>query len=244
MNRKIAVLIMCVLLIISAACNDSKQNEKEAASSAQSLATEATSSPTETPTNTPEATASTPKDEEIKPTIQPGQLTYAGGILSEEAPKEQAMLCDLTGPAAHYQIIEDMAVQFFPTTAFKEVSVCCPSYNDNRGTLTFSLYAWQGSYGATVNKEAIKTATFADYRDNELLTLSFEEELPDGEYLLLMSTPDYSEGVGVWGKACNFEGQKVYIDGGNPLPEHTEIHVELRVSYVNLPNNIFGPVSE
>ena len=142
------------------------------------------------------------------------------------------------------EIIEDMAIQFFPTTAFTKVSICCPSYSDNNGTLTFSLYSWMGTYEDTMAGKAIKTATFENYRDNELLTLSFDKALPDGEYVLLLSTPDYSDGVGTWCKACSFEGQKIYVDGGGSLPENTELHVELRVSYVNTPKNLYGKVSK
>ena len=90
----------------------------------------------------------------------------------------------------------------------------------------------------------MKGKTFENYFDNELLTLKFDEALPDGEYVLVMSTTTGSEGVGAWCKAGSFEGQKVYFDGGVPMTEQTELHVELRISYVNTPNNLYGKVSE
>lgn len=208
--------------------------------------TEVTSQPTAKPTTQPtvQPTVTPTKEPVANATVEPGKLTYAGGIVSDIPPKEQVMLCDTNGPATHFQIIEDMAIQFFPTTAFTEVSICCPSYSDNDGTLTFSLYSWMGTYEDTMAGKAIKTATFENYRDNELLTLSFDKALPDGEYVLLLSTPDYSDGVGTWCKACSFEGQKIYVDGGGSLPENTELHVELRVSYVNTPKNLYGKVSK
>lgn len=208
--------------------------------------TEVTSQSTAKPTTQPtvQPTVTPTKEPVANATVEPGKLTYAGGIVSDMPPKEQVMLCDTNGPATHFQIIEDMAIQFFPTTAFTKVSICCPSYSDNNGTLTFSLYSWMGTYEDTMAGKAIKTATFENYRDNELLTLSFDKALPDGEYVLLLSTPDYSDGVGTWCKACSFEGQKIYVDGGGSLPENTELHVELRVSYINTPKNLYGKVSK
>lgn len=229
--RIILAVLVCLVLTFCAACG-----EKDTDSSAPTAkpTTQPTVQPTVTPTKEPVANA----------TVEPGKLTYAGGIVSDMPPKEQVMLCDTNGPATHFQIIEDMAIQFFPTTAFTKVSICCPSYSDNNGTLTFSLYSWMGTYEDTMAGKAIKTATFENYRDNELLTLSFDKALPDGEYVLLLSTPDYSDGVGTWCKACSFEGQKIYVDGGGSLPENTELHVELRVSYVNTPKNLYGKVSK
>lgn len=236
--RIILAVLVCLVLTFCAACGekDTDSSAKNTAANTPSAKpiTQPTVQPTITPTKEPVANA----------TVEPGKLTYAGGIVSDMPPKEQVMLCDTNGPATHFQIVEDMAIQFFPTTAFTEVSICCPSYSDNNGTLTFSLYSWMGTYEDTMAGKAIKTATFENYRDNELLTLSFDKALPDGEYVLLLSTPDYSDGVGTWCKACSFEGQKIYVDGGGSLPENTELHVELRVSYINTPKNLYGKVSK
>ena len=244
--RFLLISICCLSIFVFAACakTDKKEPQKSGAPTAASSnepTADATLEATATPTVAPTLEAT--DNSEPKPTVTPGQLTYAGGIVSEEPPKEQIMICALDGAATHFQIFEDMAVQFFPTTAFTEVSVCCPSYSDNNGTLTFALYAWMGSYKATVSGKAIQTKTFENYFDNELLTLKFEEALPDGEYVLVMSTTTGSAGVGAWCKAGSFEGQKVYFDGGIPITEQKDIHVELRVSYVNTPENMYGKVS-
>ena len=240
-SKIIALILACMLILLSAACG---KNENDTAPSAAPTATESansTQAPTFAPTQTPEAeNTSAP---EAKPTIKPGQLTYAGGILSEEAPKDPIMVCDTNATPNHLQIVEDLAIQFFPTTSFKEVAICCPSYNDNVGTLTFALYAWMGSYESTLAGKAIKTETFENYNDNALLGLKFDEALPDGEYILYLTTPKASDGVGTWGKVGNFEGQKVYVDGGNALDENSSFHVELRVTYVNTPNNLYGKLS-
>ncbi|MBE7058953.1 MAG: hypothetical protein E7387_07670 [Ruminococcaceae bacterium] len=236
----LAFVLVCMLLLLSVACGD---NEKDTAPSAVPTAAESavpTEVPTSEPTQTPADNTPTP---EAKPTVKPGQLTYAGGILSEEAPQEPIMLCDTTATPNHLQIVEDLAIQFFPSTSFTEVAICCPSYNDNVGTLTFALYAWMGSYESTLAGEAIKTQTFENYNDNALLGLKFEEALPDGEYILLLTTPKASDGVGTWGKIGNFEGQKVYVDGGETLDENSSFHVELRVTYINTPNNLYGKLS-
>lgn len=242
--RILLISICCLSIFVFAACAKTDDNEAQksaAPTAAFSNEPTATLEATATPNGT--STLEPTEKPEPKPTVTPGQLTYAGGIASEEPPKEQIMICDLNGTPTHFQIFEDMAIQFFPTTAFTEVSVCCPSYSDNNGTLTFALYAWMGSYEATVSGKAIQTKTFENYADNALLTLTFEEALPDGEYLLVMSTTTGSAGVGAWCKAGSFEGQKVYFDGGIPITEQTELHVELRVSYVNTPNNMYGKLS-
>ncbi len=236
----LAFVLVCMLLLLSVACGD---NEKDTAPSAVPTAAESavpTEVPTSEPTQTPADNTPAP---EAKPTVKPGQLTYAGGILSEEAPQEPIMLCDTTATPNHLQIVEDLAIQFFPSTSFTEVAICCPSYNDNVGTLTFALYAWMGSYESTLAGEAIKTQTFENYNDNALLGLKFEEALPDGEYILLLTTPKASDGVGTWGKIGDFEGQKVYVDGGETLDENSSFHVELRVTYINTPNNLYGKLS-
>ena len=240
----ISICCLCIFVFAACAKTDDKEPQKSAAPTA-TFSNGTTADATLEATATPNGTSMLEPTEkpEPKPTVTPGQLTYAGGIASEEPPKEQIMICDLNGVATHFQIFEDMAIQFFPTTAFTEVSVCCPSYSDNKGTLTFALYSWMGSYEATVSGKALQTKTFENYYDNELLTLKFEEALPDGEYVLVMSTTTGSEGVGAWCKVGSFEGQKVYFDGGVPITDQTEIHVELRVSYVNTPNNMYGKVS-
>lgn len=232
------LIFSCILILICSSCDAKNGSKASDATIASTPTMQSTLQPTTQPTTQP--TQDIPSS-----TITPGKLTYANGIASEEAPKDQIMICNLNAAPTHCQIFNDMSIQFFPSTAFNEVSICCPSYSDNNGTLTFSLYAWMGSYEATVNSQAINSKTFENYADNALLSLKIEEALPDGEYLLVINTPDHTQGVGTWCKTGSFEGQKVYANGGYLIGEQQdEIHVELRVSYINTPNNMYGPVSK
>lgn len=246
---KITVFVLAFVFVFLFAACGKDENKSEAVLSVSPTVNNSSQEPTQSPTEDPSSvptqapTDNKEPESEAKPTITPGQLTYAGGILSETPPELQVMICDTNGTPTHFQIMEDLAIQFFPSVAFTEVSVCCPSYSDNVGTLTFALYSWMGSYESTLAGDPIKTQTFENYNDNDLLSLKFEEALPDGEYILYMTTPKSSEGVGVWAKIGDFEGQKIYFDAGQMLDENSRFHVELRASYINTPNNLYGKVS-
>ncbi|MDP4185384.1 MAG: RagB/SusD family nutrient uptake outer membrane protein [Bacteroidota bacterium] len=87
-------------------------------------------------------------------------------------------------------------MKFTATAPFYAVNAKCPSWSNNIGNLTMTLYKWSNSYSESVNGTPIKSVKFPDYADNEWLTLSFDTPLPAGDYVWVLG--DGSETVGVW----------------------------------------------
>ena len=104
-------------------------------------------------------------------------------------------------------------------------TVACPSFSNNEGSLTLSVYAWQGDYAATVKAEPLLSKRFVDFPDNANLRIFLDEPLPAGEYLFMLD--DAVESVGVWQYfQGTYEGQ-CYLDG-----EPIRGNFEARVLYV------------
>lgn len=101
--------------------------------------------------------------------------------------------------------------QFTAVWPFTMLEVNAPSYGDNQGSLTLSLYEWDTDYATTVSAAPLASQTFVDFADNEWLSMRVEER-PAGEYLWVLS--DGSGGVGIWQTASNnlFPGTP-YING-------------------------------
>ena len=84
---------------------------------------------------------------------------------------------------------------FTTTDAFRAFQVCCPSYANNIGALTVSLYRWAGSPAASRATPPLARRRFVDFADNETLILTFDTMKP-GRYYVELSDP--AERVGVW----------------------------------------------
>lgn len=85
------------------------------------------------------------------------------------------------------------------------ITALCPSWGDDKGTLTFSVYKWAGDYETTVAAMPIITTTVVDYADNATLTTDLTDSsgkgLMEGEYLWrIHDGADAGEGtgVGIW----------------------------------------------
>ena len=106
----------------------------------------------------------------------------------------------LTGDSSagiRYQVAEGKAVASF--------AAWCPSWSDNKGEITFSVYEWKGNYASSIASTPVVEKTFVDYPDNDTLSvITVTEKHPDGltagDYLFLIHDGvDSSEsGVGVW----------------------------------------------
>lgn len=92
------------------------------------------------------------------------------------------------------------ALKFTATTPFYGIIAACPSWSDNIGNLTFTLYKWNTDYATTIAGTPLKTATFVNYVDNSFLPLSFTTPQATGTYMWLLS--EGTQTVGVW-KATN-----------------------------------------
>ncbi len=97
------------------------------------------------------------------------------------------------------QIVSTYAIQFHMTVPFDAVTVGCPSYNNNKGSLRFELFQWKESYEKTVDGTPIATQEFVNFQDNANLTMKFDQPVSLGEYVLLLTnTSAPGEQVGVW----------------------------------------------
>ncbi|PRX63391.1 F5/8 type C domain-containing protein [Cohnella sp. SGD-V74] len=85
--------------------------------------------------------------------------------------------------------------QKFSSSGFDALRVAAPSWGNNIGNLTLSLYAWNTDYATTTSQAPIARKTFVDYVDNAWLELEFPMQ-PQGQYLWELSNP--TEWVGVY----------------------------------------------
>lgn len=98
------------------------------------------------------------------------------------------------------------------------VSLVCPSWSDNKGSLTVTLWKWNKDYKTTVAGTPVAgPETFEDYEDNSPLGFDFAEGslLETGVYYIELSeaVDPAGSGVGVWSAQENYPGQAVFRDG-------------------------------
>lgn len=123
------------------------------------------------------------------------------------------------------------------------VGVGCPSWSDNMGNLTVSLYAFNKDYKTSVSADPIARHEFVDYEDNAFLGFSFSESDPlkAGEYVVEISdsVPDDGDGgVGVWVQQ-EFPGQIFYEDG----ERNEELSLRMSVVFINEPETPYGKLT-
>ncbi|MCL4481026.1 MAG: T9SS type A sorting domain-containing protein [Bacteroidetes bacterium] len=86
-------------------------------------------------------------------------------------------------------------LKFTATAPFYAVNATCPSWGNNVGNLTLSLYKWNISYAQSVAGTPVASKTFVNFNDNEKIKLTFNAQNA-GEYLWVLSNG--TEQVGVW----------------------------------------------
>ncbi len=75
----------------------------------------------------------------------------------------------------------------------------CPSWNNNTGSLTVSIYRWKGSYAATVAEAPAAEETFVNYTDNSPLNMHLKEGvIGEGEWYAEYGKGQASDPVGIW----------------------------------------------
>lgn len=119
-------------------------------------------------------------------------------------------------------------------------TVACPSFSNNYGSLTLSIYTWQSDYDTTVQVEPLVSKRFVDFADNANLRIFLEEPLAAGEYLFTLS--DAEESVGVWQYfQGTYEGQ-CYVDG-KPMRGNFEARVlyVLNAGPITVPDEYLTP---
>ncbi|MBO4325785.1 MAG: hypothetical protein J5950_00760 [Clostridia bacterium] len=241
-NRCIVLMLSVLMFIVCAlsACSSGNNNEQEHA--ATDIATEVPAAETAeiatmaVITVTPEITAAPTAVPE--PTVKGD---HSGGIVSED-PVNASLF--VTGSHMAYIMTEyPLAIQFYATTTFDGLKLSCHNGNNNIGTVVFSLYEWTNTYEETVAQEApLETATFVDYTDNDSLYLKFSQVREDGEYLLVVTTPDPAEGVGVWYLPDTpHDAQHVFFED----VYNDFVSVEYFIlCYTKTPKNLYGPLSQ
>lgn len=244
MIQKIGVGLVCLSLIFTLGCKDKKasaspSNAKTATAQKQGTASPSAkstgaASATGSATGTPAATAAT--------TAKPGKTgPFDGGFKSEDplllnlfsADNAEPMAASGKTPISLDTPESTLGGQFFATTSFSFIETACPSWDNNVGNLTLSIYNWNTDYATTVAGKAIKSQEFVDYKDNQWLQLSFETPLPAGEYLWVLSNP--VEKVGIWDIGTGPEGHegdvRSYVDG-----EVIDTFHIARINYTKTPN--------
>jgi len=87
-------------------------------------------------------------------------------------------------------------MEFTATAPFYGIEALCPSWSDNIGNLTFTLYQWNTNYATSVAGTPLGQKTFVNYNDGSNLGLSFSTPLPAGKYVWELSNG--TQVVGVW----------------------------------------------
>ena len=236
--KKYLIILVCLVCALSlfACSNDSKADPtvKPDATATPTESTDETPTPEVTEEPTPEPT------KEPQATVEPGKETYAGKIL--DADNGLAVnFSPQTGSIKDEAIIMNAAVQFFATTTFNQIDINSVSYGNDIGTLIFKLYSWQGSYFSTLESEPIATMEFVDFPDNTISKFTFDQELPDGEYLLEITTEDPSEGVGVYTN-IDAEDLKTRFYKNDEVVEKTGIYMTMH--YTKTPEKVAGPLQD
>jgi len=130
---------------------------------------------------------------------------------------------------------ETAGFRFSVGAPFDRLTVCCPSWSDDIGTMRFTLYAWDKNYDITVSGTALASEEYIDYPDNAELDFAFGEQ-PAGEYILLIS--DTEQAVGVWNFFSDVSGGLVYKNGQEfPGEFQASIH------FTMTPEQPFSPCS-
>lgn len=120
-------------------------------------------------------------------------------------------------------------LRFHAPHAFCRVWTGCPSYGNNKGELTISLYAWKGSVAGSRDAGAKAFRRFVDFADNEKLGLEFSA-LPAGDYYVELSQG--TEMVGVWLDDRGTMDVQAYLDG---QPQEGAYMVELDLVGLAIP---------
>ncbi len=134
----------------------------------------------------------------------------------------------------------NLAVQFNTTTSFTELITYCPSWSNNIGNLTFTLYKWDTSYKKTLAGTALATYEHVNYPDsNPGLSLKFDAQ-PAGEYLLYIENTSETlpETVGCWASG-NFAGAQSY-NNGVPI----DSAIKMVVAYTSQPTGQYNPLTK
>ena len=121
------------------------------------------------------------------PNLYAMKIAPVGTALSPGGIGQTAAMCDETATRTADQIKNSAAAQFSSTVPFSGISLTSASWNNNLGSLRFSLYKWNESYGKTLKGAPVATEDFINFADNATLRFLFPEA-EAGEYLIYMGS--------------------------------------------------------
>ncbi|MBP5311231.1 MAG: hypothetical protein J6112_00130 [Clostridia bacterium] len=109
------------------------------------------------------------------------------------------------------------------------VGIICPSWSNDIGSLTVTLWKWDTDYNTTKASEPLYGPTvFENFPDNSFIGFEFEETpLPAGVYFIELSEPA-DDMVGVWTMQKAYPGQLTFQEG-EYLPK---LSLRMQVNYV------------
>ena len=105
---------------------------------------------------------------------------------------------------------ESAGLKFTATSNFTSVLAECPSWSNNIGDLTISLYKWDTDYATSISGSAIASKKHVDFTDNSRLSVDFAAQ-PPGEYVMTLT--DAREVVGVYKFDQETDGVDSYFNG-------------------------------
>ncbi|MGI6530648.1 MAG: hypothetical protein ACOX3J_13465 [Clostridia bacterium] len=229
--KKAIILVLLISLFVFSGCADKNAGQESTPTPEATHTPDPTSTPTPTQEPTPKPTP--------MPTVEPGTGKYAGEVDETNGIKADFYEGGWDGQQAH-RVNGSLCIQFFATTTFDKVGVCMPTWTQKQGhAATISLYAWQGSFDATLMKDPIATKEVADWADGVEVLLELDEEMPDGEYLYEIYN-DNTNNVGIWYKPGTVDYVRTYYnneiwDTGTP---------RLVVYYTKTPEHLHGPIQD
>ena len=119
--------------------------------------------------------------------------------------------------------------------SFDGFGYCMPTYNRTDSEATISLYKWEGTYKATLEKEPITSQRFAPLKDNATNWVRFDAQ-PAGEYLFHISEPKGQ--VGVWTNQNPTDSKGfLYLNG---VEQRGEPELHFNFENDNVPEEPFG----
>ncbi len=119
--------------------------------------------------------------------------------------------------------LSSLAIRFHPTEKFSHVIVRPSSFSDEIGTLIFALYRWNDNYEQTIAEDAVDTFTLTDFAGSTPVTI-FDEVYDAGEYLIVVSTPNATEGVGLYAYPLKLVASNAYICYENDEPSGKHLY--------------------
>lgn len=123
--------------------------------------------------------------------------------------------------------ITSIGAKFTADFIITDITIECPSWSDDVGSMVFKIYTWNTDYATTVAGTAVFTDTtsFVDYSDNDFVSVTFNPEIEPGTYLWELS--DGKGGVGVWAFKTHGEEGLEFYKNGELFTDNTAFNAEI-----------------